>query len=670
MDHVVVQITGTASIPLPDPVPGPPGPKGDQGDPGRDGVDGVFAETVSADTGAFDIARFGAIADSKTDNRHAIQAAYDAAANSPLGGVVRVPTSSGTRGVAGPVYLDGENVSIVGDGHSSRIAGAAYYGGPILAAGVRRLEKAGLNPADFRKITGSLDASATGRSSLVTNGTAGLLISAHPAQLGAPISGNNAELDYWQADSYTIEAFVERGSSPIIGMVLGNWGSDEPAPWGIWFDETNNIIQFAYKLEGDSFRRWHASNASMGKGPWRICVQFDSVTGTVNLWVNDALGPTSLALPGKRLFKPKSVDPCSFGMTHGYFDGAVQDIIISGSRFTKGLLYKPGVSPQLRIDGTNVNDLSRYFNSVQQNINSSTNAYDIQTFFYFPLTDSPATHVQAKSVGFDGVGFWVPKVYPQSGKHTLIGLNLETGLQSSLAIGPMFDLIVRDCEFHGGTQGIGSLQLACAYFLDFDGVDVYGSDCGAFFHQVIASARNFKFALSGRNALRFNGGGFDGSGLRCTFTSDAIEVFFLFCSQAYGNTHRIDAVIDNENGNPNLTAIIEIESAPFCVNRLEIQRLDIGGLNNLKATVLHLIGNGLGGIYGRSHVSAKNLSVFGKTGIGLQADGVGWFGDFDGSGLTPFEANGDVQFITVTQPLPLISTEAGFVVPQAIQVTQ
>lgn len=596
----------------------------------------------------------------EVDSAPAVQAYIDAALavtdkDKHAGRTVFLPESAAVYGFEAPVYIDGEGITVRGGGVGTRVAGRNGYGGPVFVPGVRRLERMGMDPAEFRV------ASPAGGLGLSTRKKVYLIASAHPAQLGGGVKTASLVPDYWTAPAYCWEFLLRLPTAPessagLFGLVQGDGGG--PCPWSwrgghdpgdimLWFRTPE---QAANQYRRDHFRfpydgRWH-----------RVTYQLDLEAGRADAWVDGVAARVTRTStdgtpvkPGLRLARHDGTVPFTVG-TGGGGAAGLTATDLGGLNVTRGLKYKHGTPAEARLDGAAVND-SR-FTEVMHGWGKGPD-----TVFCLALDDKPATHVRLRSQTGTGVGFWLTPTPRPSGNLRFENLTMTTGIQAPLAVGHVFGLDLIDVDAgRNSLQGVGSIPIACTYMVTMDRCKFGGLDCAYFGFQQMVRATNTQIPQTGRDGVRCKGGDFQWRNSFFSFNLESTETYFRSVANGYGGLFTVeDAQIDNENGGPKVAAI-DIEQSPYCPNRTVLDRVSVSTLAS--PTFVRFTGFRTAAgqnTYPVGKIDARNLVVFsGYKGPGITINGRGsWYGTFDPNGLSHAKVAGDTEDLKV---LPLVVT--------------
>ncbi len=591
-----------------------------------------------------------------TDSAPAIQALIDRAqAVTTLSGslTVHVPQATKPYQVGSPVYLDGRNVELRGDGPGTIITGGANnYAGPPLVVGVSRLERCGVEPSRYR-VPSILD---PGRRALSTRGEAVLSITAHPLQFGG-----GSPLDYWTGPAYTWEFVIGPGrgvrwepNAWLFGFTNGN---GQVNPWHVLAGEDGvSSLRFFFRTadQADEAAYHTASFPTPGPWPHRITIQQDYLKATLHAWVDGAAQPVTLSstdrsrwVPGARLARHDGMIPFLFGGNQP----SPAPLDVHGFIVSSGLVFDPSKRTEVRADhkGPSAN---RYWETSPDSA--------VKTIAWLPLNDAPATHVKVSSPGPDGVGFWIPKKgAPVSSNLGIRDITIDTKLQQSIAIGYCFGVTLVDIHAGGsGLQAIGSIPVGCTYPVTLERCYLAGYDCAYSGWQQIVHGHNTFVGMSGRDGLRCAGGVFDWDRTTFTFSTPTTDCFIRKTSDPYGGALTIrNMLVDNETGGPRV-AIIEVDHSANCPNQVLIDEVGISTLN--QGAFVRLIGRrtkAFGDTFTPAKVNVLNISCFAaSTRPAVQVDGTigSWYGVADCSGNQVGGVTGHAENIKVIPPVTLV----------------
>lgn len=585
----------------------------------------------------------------------ATQASVDAiqartAHDSEAGGTVRFLARPGLYGFEAPIYLDGAGVEIAGDGaHSTRLGAQNYYAGPILAPGVTRLESQGIDPARFRLQT------PVSTQGLTTRGEVILMVTAHPAQLGAPLAAGGLIPDHWQADCYSYE-FVIRLPKLTTGASAGLFGPTRPgdgmpAPWSFRYGRSSNRMALWTKNVGQAGQdRCEDEWDYPDDGDWhRVRLQKDDLAGGISVWVDGAAVAVSrmrtdgtTVKPGDKQAKHDGVTPFTVGYGGGGPPGYVP-IDLGALNVSVGRKFVIGAKVETRTDGQPLTDGSFF-----ENANRAGSTH--MTAFMIPFNDAPKTHVSIASQAGRGVGFLVSRTPHFASNLRIRGLSLSTLVQAPILIGPLFDLDMRDVwSGRYSLQGVAALPIACSYTVTTDHCRFGGLDAAYVSFEQILHARETLIVQTGRDAWRLEGT--DATIRECTYTFavDGWETYVKTISQGYAGSLVLEGHMgDNENGGP-AVALIDVEQSPYCPNFLLVNGFKCS--TNAAPRFLRVTGFGTPtnkDIYSPGYMNIKGLNVFsGYGGIGVELIGSGWSGHYDPNGLGSAAVAGDAGGLVV-----------------------
>lgn len=525
-----------------------------------------------------------------TDALPALQALVDAGqavtdGDMTAGWTVRIPQAAQSSYTSGPLYIDGRNITLAGDGTGSRIAGGyGGYGGPAVVLGVSRLERLGLKPTDYRvpSVLGP------GRLAISTRGTAVLSVTGHPLQLGGNVDAGSLIPDYWQSPAYTFEFVVGPSAGatwgstvPLFGLSPATGGS-----WGVYSGQDMTSISLFVRRASQAPTTWDTFTIPT-PGPWphAVTAQWDSATATVTAWVDGkAVTVTSASnggpawVAGDLMARGTGDTPFLFGGVPPYLAG----VDVHGFIVSIGKKYDPTKATETRLDGLPITP-SRYWD--RPVAATATVPAPATTVAFLPMDDVPATHVPIDTGGGGGVGFWIPydakgmPVGAISGNLALKDLSVSARTQQAIACGQCYGLTMTDVVATGGLQGFGSIPIGNAYPAVFTRCTFTGVDASFYGYRQIARLYNTVFPQVGTDAARVQGGDYVLRDSFSTFHSPATRTYVTQLGDAYGGLLEVDGFqIDNEDGSQ-LVAVVDVIQSPYCPNRVIVRRIVTSTMN-------------------------------------------------------------------------------------------
>lgn len=596
---------------------------------------------LSADPGVFPIADSGALPG--TNATASIQAAVDAAqaytAADPTrrSAVVTVPL--GEFFVGRPVSIDGQRVTVKGLGAGSRLN--APYGGPVFALGMPRLSAAEI---PLHRVPTWLDSSAaTGRTALSTNGTHALIVGQCSLGLGGkPPSARAVTCDWWQGSRYTIEFAIAKPPGATYLSSTGLLGASLDGSHGdpILIQKING--GFSAQITYADGRTGTLSILTPGltplaadNGPWAFCLQTDTASGKGVAWINNRACQVQgdPIKPGVPWRQPSGSAPWQLGSIVGTVPssaGQVAPLYLGGYQVTAGWKYDASKPTQVRIDGTVVNDSTRYFQAIQ--------TPTVQTVAFLPLDDPADTYVGVRTSWGNPLGYWKTSQTQQlSTDLALEDMTVVATEQAPVQVGSVWGprgVRFSGVEASGSLVGIGSLGFGTTYMVELDRCVLGGSDSAYDgFHQLIW-AHNNVFSWSGRHGVRLFGGNLKLHDSFFSFGSMEIHSYVQVLTGAeYGSVVDIRGMlVDDETWAPT-EAILHVQQAEACpVGRVVVDGLDCA-MNGSKGTVwLEGFGTDEKEGWTPNKVTISHLGpVAFPSGPALRVDGpVGaWFGTAD-----------------------------------------
>lgn len=485
-----------------------------------------------------DIRDFGAIpGNNPAANRRAIQAAIDSLDPSLIPsrtygawGVVYIPGNDQPWAIDGPIFLDQNQVKIVGDGPSSRVAMTYPHTDHCFILGVQRKPQGvALSPDHFVDLYGKLDATAAPtagtRFGFRTKGDA------HLAQHGGPL---NYAVDFWASTrQITVEFATDFAATPYSdGPYFGLSDMAKLCPWMLHAAGGQFNIDFQTADPTDPTAagkgRQVNFNPPTGTGIHRIAFQIDLVNAVITAYIDG----TQVAIvnyagadfiPSANLkFAPNQDSAFLIGASgrgsnavgsQYYVTGASLDRTIYGLRVSQGLRYaSEGVgTPQRRLDGGAINDFSTYFQN------------DAATIALFPFLDPPATAAATRLIGVQS-GSCCQNVqtstlalsashasnFSSTTNHLFQDLQVlgraATPYGMAVALGFALHVDFERVTLAGGSHGLGSLVFGANYPIRLNHCHLAGADAGLFTDYAIASADDLTFDTLGRLAMRLSNG--------------------------------------------------------------------------------------------------------------------------------------------------------------------
>lgn len=588
-------------------------------------------------------------ADPNADSMAAIQALIDRAQEAARAGgnssiSARVPQAAHPYSVSGPIYLDGHNIELRGDGDGTQIRGGFGYGGPPVVLGIPRLQKIGHDPAAYRlpSVLGG------GRMGITTRGTALLSVTAHPLQLGGYPTPSSKYPDYWQSPAYTFEFVIGPGDGVTWKPGVPLFGLSAPAgPWGVFSGPDMTSLQFLIRTATQHPLQYRTfSIPTPGPWPHAVTFQWDSATATAVAWVDGKAQAVTVAstdhsawAPGETMAAMTCDQPFTFGGFPAWAQfGTLNPLEVHGFIASVGKKYDPAKPTETRSDGLPIPP-SRYWDRPAAGGPAATIAF-------LAMTDAAATHVEVDTATGAGVGFWLVNGGGASANLKVRDLRLTGGIQQALAIGCCFGVDLIGVTASGSSlQGIGSIPYGNTYPVRMERCLVGGFDCAYYGWEQLLWARDTVVSLTGRDGLRTSGGSYSWDGAFFGESIPTAQTFFRQIANAYGGSFTAkNVLIDNEGGGPSV-AIIEVEQSPYCPNAVVVDNISISTLR-APASFVHLIGHRTATskeIYRVGKASLTNLHCYeGSTqpgllvngGVGEPAQGIGsWFGTCDLSSI-------------------------------------
>lgn len=607
-----------------------------------------------------------------TDNTASLQARVDAAFAAsradPPDGAARIDLPgrpSGFYGLSSPIYVDGPNLEIRGDGLTTRLGAAGYYAGPLLVPGVRRVaDPTVYRPrADWLGPT-ALDATGQPRRALDTNGAAYFVVGAgHALQLG-PVAPGGGHPDYWgSASGYTWEFNVrfpgtgalDPDGQPYLVALVDPTAGNTPCPWAFRADQGN----FGFALRKAGQPRGACSTVVITAGPpnpggdYDVCFRHDPVSGNVTAWVNGrpaGCAPANIG-PGP-LDDNDGLNAMTIGSATGTIPPNAGQLVrfqLGGLRVSRGPVYTTVKGQQARIDGTAVVAATRYFQEVRGAL--------VQPVGLLNLDDPPATHFAARGNGLNGVGFIFEVAhagdYPTTA-FRLNGVHLRSRGQAPLVFSNFVKARVTDVKLDGGcSQGLATINTGGNYVLTLRDAQIDATDAAVSVEYMMLHASDIYCNVAGRDTLRARGAVTTWENVFLGDAQPHTRSFFRFPCSAAAAKHVVrNADVDNESGPP-LEAVVVAEQANFGFTRLTLDNVDASRCEAPAAFVKLL---GLGAAFPPARVHARGLSTFDRrAGTVLRADGTGWGGTVDASEFlrpagTPAAAGSGTAGVTVLGP--------------------
>lgn len=431
---------------------------------------------------------YGAVGDGATDCTSAFQACFDAAiaaAGTTHGAEIYVPAKTNFFLLNTPVWLDGDNVRLRGDGIGSHIQ---CNNGPAIIVGIRRAPLGTNLPATaiIRVDSGAappdniLDASVAGAHyGNRTTTLEGVSFSASPAQLDqvsarlmpAPAITNWAvfTLDFcvknnssWgQADSYA-----------LCGCFHLSQGSWVPSPYYVYVDTTPRIhLQF---MTSDGVVRDFvlASTLADDTAAHRVTIEVNGTAGAVTAYLDGATIAVTGTLPaGSVLAEPRDFALFKLGSvgkiaaTFNEYYGTVCDLTWAAFRIGRTVRFQDNAGAQQRVDLGVLNDNYQFFDTTAASLvfylpeiisPGGGPAYDRRVWWNGPVGSANGFGLFLSSQNTD----------PNAACANLSIENLRINGSSAsecIALGEVLNFHVNGCFLYGGYRGIGSVPVMVSY---------------------------------------------------------------------------------------------------------------------------------------------------------------------------------------------------------------
>jgi hypothetical protein len=589
---------------------------------------------------AWDVRRFGAVGDGKTDCTDAFQRAADAAARR-LTKTVFIPP--GHFVLRRPVFVDGEGVRITGMGDDSFVEVQGMIS-PAFVFGVRRVEKDGRaigarhRPDVFGKLDRSVAPERGKRSGLATLGEVYLISVAHPAQVGMRTRRTaDVHFDYWQEmTAFTLELCVEpppgRGWEndwPIVGLGVN---PHEPCPWYLSaMGYGGRTLRFGFKTSdipegyGEGFRTIDFPLEG-AKPPYRVRVWIDFETGKVGAVVNDRVVADSVTTspkdrpwrPGLRFTNGRSRYPFLVGVLGENPDP-------NSARITPLNLYGLRVSRAVR--GRPANDAEAYLKD------------DDDTVFYLPLTGPPGRAIDLATGRAAGGQGGTAVLLHTGGYLGGVNMNAVTDLHVTgspgVLIGGVLRFRMERVRLTGGMVGFGSLPIVVSYPVILRDCEFNGFDAAVSLFRCELRGSGIDFERWGQTALRLHG---------CSASMQDMMFFFetvvsesavdILRGEGWGRYRFRNLNIDSEARGFG-RAVVRCEPSTLTQGVLDIDGLAVSKAGKT-AALLELIDAPDGGYWTPHRLEARNLNCYDSDYAAvLRVDGPNWYGHVDVSVMRP-----------------------------------
>jgi hypothetical protein len=618
--------------------------------------------------GWFDVRDYGAVADGgTTDNSPFIQAAIDAAGAQVAAGfgglqgaVVFIPAAPQYFGTGEPIWLDWQNVQVVGAGPGAMVRN--LWGFPAFIVGQNRLTRQGLTDSTYRPASTVLDGSAGARPVFALGNKVSAVVQGGPLQIGAigPGAGYYAP-DYWGAvTKFTIQFCIE----------YSNWGTGQLSIFGLWDGANPRPIAvttnpdttpgFTLALScadqaAGAWRYWQFPVTHGQTSPYRVTMMCDLGAGVVKGWVNDVQEtPAAVGTPaftGSTTLQPcDGMRPFLIGTANGQPSSnaqPLQNCTIHGMHFANGLIYStsnPTLTFAPAYSGMSLNDNSRYFHTF--------NDSGVMTIGLLSFLDSVPTCLQVSWGGYPTAAVVINKDQDTEAQpaYKVAVRNLEVGsvMQHAVLVGcPLFlELSDLHMQYHAGTVGIGSLvtRSVSVYPVTIERCLVGGTDAAFVGYGWLGSASRVTVLGMGRQAFRHGWGSFRYQSISFLEFSSYWETLFDFLNFEGGNSYGIfNCLVDNEGSVPSVAFVRMALASNSGGSDLTVDQFKCGEMGTAQtpgsgtALMVKLTGtaNPGSGLY-RGTVNVRNMTPYSYDQgciLDVESPPGSWSGTFDATAM-------------------------------------
>jgi hypothetical protein len=582
---------------------------------------------------AWDVRKFGAVGDGKTDCAQAFQDAVDAAAR----GVTKtIFIPAGRYLVSRPVFVDAPGVKVIGMGEESNIVITGYHPGFVF--GIRRVEKDNkVIDASYRPdVSSVLDKSvaAAGKlSGFATKGRVFLASVAHPAQLGMRTTRSEDRcFDYWgEFKAFTLEVCLEpdprqpwKAWAPLLG--LGSFGV-EPAPWALTVADDPQTLKFGFKTSdfpelSNNGDREITIPLSGIRPPYRLRVAIDFEAGKVGAWVNERRVASSVSdqnargkpwKPGLRFKHTRARHPFLVGKdgaTPDLHDGKVTPLRLHGLRVSRVARGKPA------------NDAEAYLGN------------DSDTVFFLPLTGRPGRMIDlASGKAADGAAGSAILLHGDGSlggilSNAICDLRISGGAPGIL-LGGVLRFRMERVRSGEGMVGLGSVPMVVSYPVTIRDCEFSGFDAAVSLWRCEVRATGIDLERGGQTAMRLHGCSADVSDCMVYFNSGVSDTAIdILRGEGWGKYYFRNVNVDNEARGYD-SAVIRCESSAYTRPYVDIDGLEASQVGKTGA-IIELIDGPIDGGWYPSRIDARHLLCFSQDhGAVLRVDGPNWFGKVD-----------------------------------------
>ncbi len=531
-----------------------------------------------------DVRDFGAVGDTRTDSGPAFQAAVDRLI-ALGGGTLFVPSAPGKYLVSKSIWVDADDIQIVGEGLDSCVQSLSSF--PVFIFGIRRVQSHDVNgvsvsqvadasnrPDLYGKLENSVIPGPGSRWGYRTNGDSFVQFHAGPMSSGQGTAATLYSSDNWsETTKLTLDFCIEPpdGQKFPAGYLFGLGSQEqEPAPFGVVMsDSTTMRVYFRTSdfdqgiLLGETIYKHRGFDFSLAGAdlPYRIAVQIDHDNAACSAFVKiggvrtqvPLSNQLNLANSGMFPYTPHSGltfilnDHYPFmlgytGLTAAYGVRTGVDLRVYGLRMSNTTRYQtngPG-TPQVRGDapGTPVDDRWSYFGT------------DNHTICFMDVRDDPATSGRIVSVAHGGavaggsttglimhsLSSPVPTVNNALKNISVEGRSVHGQV---ICLGALYEFTAENVKTTAGFQGIGSFNIEASYIIHLRNCSLAGADASYYGFMQIIYGRDILLTTSGRATIRTTGCDDDWTNVFVTGVSANVECFYKARGYGYGGTKSI-----------------------------------------------------------------------------------------------------------------------------------
>ena len=521
---------------------------------------------------------------------------------------LHLPAALPTEQIAATVYLDGNNLSVVGDDPPGAMNGD-YKGWPMVLLGFPRVSAGGFTPGPVVRpsLAGILDASATATPRWGLNiGPTFLFSMGSVLDRGDSwtIANGATVTDAWAlTPAFTLDVAM---LPPAGAAALPPWcfvGLGWPptmAPFGLMSGANPGQFRFYLSTQAAQFGPVTTTQYNFTSpdptGLQRATVQVDvsQPTGPVVVaWVNGTqvvctpttAPPKTKVSLNQNINKAFCVGQSSDGQDTPPFGRPVPPWTLCGLGISKSARYAVGVagSVQARADGyPTVTDAYRYFATSNRGVSAAA-SLDLLAMAGLPLTENPATgqrHLSIQYHGWDaggGLALIGDQGQPTGAAGTGNGVRFRN---VSLACGGNYGAAVlafsplnntyEDSTF-SGRYGICYVPGSANYTHAFRRCSITGKDSGVTGYRSSFTLDDTTFGSNGRVAILTQGSSVTANNTTVTTVGPNQESFAQFLTGEYGGTYSLrNTTVDNEDNSYSLAGIL-CDRTPYGTTRLRVE---------------------------------------------------------------------------------------------------